>query len=404
MADPTQGLPAYAQPPLGLNAANAMADQQYMRAVAPGPGALAAVRGIGPNGFPVAQPGQGGTVAGLWNQALNSNGAQAGIPQPQPVGARMMGTADPLAGYPGFTNGTGSPAGFSPAGAINAVQPVSAQPLNTAALNAATGPAFAPSAARLARAGYGADGGSSPNELPAGTSAGSTDVSPTPGAGNPLPPGMGGGATAGLPAYSAVAAGQAQYDARQPAYAPGGLQNPMAAASAGFDRQEANTRNFMGQALDYVQGGNGIFEQATRGRAIGNILHAVMGPNNAGQVYGQGADSFNQSTASEADAGMTSGASMFDAQQRLAGEQARVAEEHYKDATDSVPLGTVVGTDPVTHMAVPLTTYGRRSQQAGGMPAAYNATTPAARPKEGDSGKTPEGTPTVYRNGTWVAR
>jgi hypothetical protein len=303
------------------------ADSAYYRAAAQplaipptppaGPGAMAAARGLSASGFPVNQPGQGGTVAGLWSQALDSNGAQAGTAQPQPVGARMMGTADPTAGWPGFTNGAGGPSGF---GGTNAAQPVSAQPLNTAALNTATGPAFAPSAARLARAGAGADGGSAPNEL-----VGGSGVSPTPGAGS----------TMGLPAYSAVAAGQAQYDAAQPAASGragvggGGLVNPSGAIATGYDQQTAYRRSGLADIMTAASQGNPNNYSLRLGHLVG-----ALGNNNFAQVQGQGADSMNQAEAAEFDAGTMAGAQVYGHQMGYQSELARAASaERINEAT-----------------------------------------------------------------------
>lgn len=78
----------------------------------------------------------------------------------------------------------------------------------------------------------------------------------------------------------------------------GGASTPLNAATsainAGFDRQDATTADLVRGAENYISGGHGIFEQATRGRAIGGILHAVAGPNNAGMVEGNAADVANQ--------------------------------------------------------------------------------------------------------------
>lgn len=92
--------------------------------------------------------------------------------------------------------------------------------------------------------------------------------------------------------------------------APGNLTNPFAAASAGFDRQGQNAQGYMRQALDYIDQGTDIFDRATRARAITGILGATAGPNNAGAVYGQGADTLNSGIASNINAATGAGATI----------------------------------------------------------------------------------------------
>ena len=99
----------------------------------------------------------------------------------------------------------------------------------------------------------------------------------------------------------------------------------------------------MDSALSYINDGGDIFERATRGRAIGNILHAVVGPNNQGQVAGQGADAFNTSLAGLANTDTMAGAQMYGYDQSLAARQAEVAEQHYQASTGTVQTGSTIG-------------------------------------------------------------
>jgi hypothetical protein len=177
------------------------------------------------------------------------------------------------------------------------------------------------------------------------------------------------------------------------------LTNPSGAIANGYEQQLSYQRNALAAIMGAAQQGSAGNYSYRLGHLVG-----AMGQNNFASVQGQGADALNQSMASEANAAMSANASMYGADVGLARTGEEVGEQHYQAATSSVPLGTTVGTDPVTHMAVPLTTYGQRPATVGGMPSAYNTAAPAARPKEGATGKTPEGTPTVYRNGTWVAQ
>lgn len=82
-------------------------------------------------------------------------------------------------------------------------------------------------------------------------------------------------------------------------------------------------------------------------------------------------------------------------------QQQHAATEQYKVATESVPMGTTVGTDPITHMAVPLITYGQRPQQAGGMPSPYAKEALTAHP-DGTKGVDAAGNRVVWKGGKMV--
>lgn len=170
-----------------------------------------------------------------------------------------------------------------------------------------------------------------------------------------------------------------------PGLATGNLNNPIAGAAAGFDRQDATTQRLLGQALDYVNGGGNIFERATRGRAIAGILHAVAGPNNAGGVYGAGVDSLNTGLASEANAATTaaqSGANVgatTDAERDIAAS--RLEQERQLAELTPRASGTAIGRDPLTGLGVPLPTYSFVRPDANGNPVAtpINATPPTTQ-------------------------
>lgn len=342
MADVTTGLPT-----LGLNAANAQADQQYARAVAPGPGAIAAARGLTPAGFPVAQAGQGGTAAGLFQQALNSNGAQQGIPQPQPVNPRMMGTPDPTAGFPSFTNGTGSPAAFS------------------------TAPTQQP-AANLAAA------------APVGTNA-TRMITPTADSGPILAPQFAGTGpvTSAMFANPATAGGQAT-DAPAANLSGGGMtpafHDPSGAISNGFAQQQQSAQDYISQALNYIQGGGSIFERATRGRAIANIMHAVVGPNDQGQVEGQGADALNQSLAGVSSAAIGANASMYGSDNALTANAQRLTSAQNEVQYNMINTPHVSGQRIVAGPGgIPMAVNTYSLSQPSGTPAAPGSAMPTLK-------------------------
>lgn len=399
-----------------FNAANAAADQQIARIVAPGPGAVAAARGLTPSGFPIPQPGQGGTLLGL----ANMNGAQAGVPQPQPVGARMMGTVDPTAGWPSFANGTGAPAGFSPAAAPAPAQAsASVQPVANAA-------------AMPANNNYGF---TAPAALGGVTNPAVWNQVPLENGNIPLPDGSaGGGAGVGGPAAAADTRVRAAIPSFNGVAAPanagvqvyrgmngaaggsgqvGAFRDPSGPISAGFQAQQAYGQGFLNQALDYIGGGKDIFEQATRGRAIGNILHAVVGQNNEGSVQGQGADALNQSIAGISSASLGAGAQQYTADTNFATNAAHNATEmnieRSRIAATPVPMGNTSG---INNLNLPYnqTNYGQNVYAPGAaMPTLQPITPQREAPKEAlienaSSTDKATGKPIVVKNGKWVAQ
>lgn len=214
-------------------------------------------------------------------------------------------------------------------------------------------------------------------------------VSPTPGVGNPLPPNLRTADTGGVPLPQGGLPtlqgtdpnqGVAVLEGNRPvtygggamptyANAPAQMMNPEGVINRGFDLQTQRTENFMNQALDYINQGSNIFDRATRGRAIASILAATAGPNNVGQVQGQGADSTNNALAGIQQASLGANASMYGSTLGLAGNEQRVGEAHYEASTGSEPIGTDIVQTQFGPM--PVTRYGTR---AGGM--APNPITP----------------------------
>lgn len=275
-----------------------------------------------------------------------------------------------------------------------------------------------------------------------------SDVSPTPGAGNPLPTNMQTGGTVGLPtgpiAGGAAASTGAAGAGRAVAYSPttdlptlggdggvevirggvpanlagvgigGGLpyRDPYPALQAGYNAQEAFANRFIDRALNYISEGGNIFEQATRGRAIANILHATVGPNNQGATYGGAADSLNNAIAGITSAGIGANAQMYGADQGLAGRTAEIAgQERISQnqlAATPRPAGQTITYDrnqlPNIVQNYVLPTF----SDVNGHPTVTGSqsVTPAVRnaapqtPVEGSTGNV-GGKPVVFQNGQW---
>lgn len=373
------------------------ADRQLRQMLTPN----AIAPGLATSGYPTVQPGQGGTLAEL----ANSNGSQFGIAQPQPVNPRMMGTPDPGAGYPNFTSGSGSPAGF--------------------------GGTPSPSSGTGAPAGF---GGAAPLPTLAGTNAASIAPSVAPSIAdnsgpvlNPRFAGPGPVTSAMFANPQGPAAGTAGGAAAAPAAAPvyaggnavpvngvggmvGGFRDPGATISAGFDRQQSTAQDYMSQALNYIQGGGDIFERATRGRAIAGILHAVVGPNNEGQVQGQGADALNQSLAGVSSSAIGANANMYGSDQAIRANEERIAgarqEVQFRSAHTPVQVGASPYSDPLTKMTIPLPTFGLPVTNADGTTGfkalSPNRAIPEAPGVENQIRTRASGAQDKFTNGQWV--
>lgn len=314
----------------------------------------------------IAMPAR--AVMGVGNTMLRvPNAFGAGIPYiPEEA---FGGSSSSLTPYSDRLNASEAKAAQAAAPApATAAAPAAAKPAPAAAA-APAAPQYTPE--RLARAGVGADGGQ-PSPALADRLA------------NPLP-------------AASVAMGGAM---------PAGIRDPQAAISAGFDAQAQRAHGFMRDAIDYINGGSDIFDRATRGRAIGNILGAVMGPNNQGATSGQGADAFNNSLAGIQNTNTYANASMHGADSGLIGTlasaQMQANERHYETATGTVPTGTTVGVDPVTHMGIPLTTYGTRATHPGGMPGPISAQGSQPKFVPGRQYRDGQGNVQMYNaDGTW---
>lgn len=268
-------------------------------------------------------------------------------------------------------------------------------------------------------------------------------VSPTPGAGNPLPGDTVGLPTGAIPAGAAAATGTAG-GGRAAAYSPvmdlptfggdngvevirGGTptnlagtgiggnspyRDPYPALQAGYNAQEAFANRFIDRALNYISGGRDIFEQATRGRAIANVLHATVGPNNQGATYGGAADSLNNAIAGITSAGIGANAQMYGADQGLAGRTAEIAGQ------ERISQNQLAATPRAAGQTI---TYDRNQlpnivqnyvlptfSDVGGHPTVTGSksVTPEVRnaapqvPVEGSTGNV-GGKPVVFQNGQW---
>ena len=187
-----------------------------------------------------------------------------------------------------------------------------------------------------------------------------------------------------------------------PPYAGNGrFTDPSAAIANGINQQSGYANQLMQTALNYIGQGKDIFDQATRGRAIAGILHAVAGNNNFAGVQGQGVDALNNAIAGITSAGIYGGAQMYGANQQLAGTQAQIAGQLQLEGGHTQPIGT----EPVNtaYGPIPMTTYGIINRAPGGMVSVTPVGPSAERRTQVPAGtkvKQPDGTYTLQNGQT----
>lgn len=291
-------------------------------------------------------------------------------------------------------------------GGAGGITPIAATPVAAPIINALAGTGTPPGAVSPALGAANIAGNGAGGVVPLPSDNG---VSPTPGAGNPLPPGLRaantdagvplpGGAVAnvagstaaalranapqfGAPAFSSgapVAAAPNQIGPNDlevirgsnsqvyqgfngPAggaagggYAGGGtgLQDPTGAIGFGFGQQEARGYRTLQSALDYINQGSDIFDRATRGRAISGILPTAFGPNNQGAVEGQGIDALNGAVGGVTQSGIQASAQEYDTGLNTAAVQEdtalNAATQKQVEAARIRATPTTISTDFVT--------------------------------------------------------
>lgn len=194
----------------------------------------------------------------------------------------------------------------------------------------------------------------------------------------------------------------------------GPFRDPTGVISAGYDRQQAYGQHFMDQALDYINGGGNIWERATRGRAISNILHAVVGQNNEGSAQASGANSLNSSIAGLEGASLGAQAQMYNADSNvLAGQQRNATSENVARMDlqgRTVQIGQTASQDPSTGLYLTTSNFAQPVPGPGGMVTLkpqVPAPRQAAAPKLVENATSIDkatGKPIIVKNGQWVAQ
>lgn len=192
----------------------------------------------------------------------------------------------------------------------------------------------------------------------------------------------------------------------------GPFRDPTGVISAGYDRQQAYGQHFLNQALDYIGGGANIWEQATRGRAIAGILHAVAGQNNEGSAQASGANSLNSSIAGLEGASLGAQSQMYNADSNLLAGQQRNATSLDAAKLDlqgrTQPIGQTQSYDPSTQQYTTISNYAQSQVGPGGMVTLKPIAPPTrqgAAPKlieKATSVDQATGKPIVVKNGQWV--
>ena len=196
--------------------------------------------------------------------------------------------------------------------------------------------------------------------------------------------------------------------------APGAAGTPLKGLPAG-SANLIDPRSFFPSAVDtqmeYArQAANSILNMAGDGSQLGysarlRALSAIFN-NGLAQTGQSGANTFNSNVA-----GMVGSQLSADAQRAVAGTQAGIASADRALAREDmmtrfystpVTVGSELVKDPLTGLSVPRPQYG--VPQRGGGFATIGDTGGATKPKEGATGKTPDGRAVVYKNGAWTEK
>lgn len=198
------------------------------------------------------------------------------------------------------------------------------------------------------------------------------------------------------------------------AAAPGAAGAPLKGLPAG-SANLIDPRGYFPSAVDaqmqYArEAANSILNMAGSGDQLGysarlRALSAIFN-NGLAQIGQGGANSYNSNVA-----GMIGSQLSADAQRAVAGTQAGIASADRALAREDmmtrfystpVAMGSEMVTDPLTKMSVPRPLYG--VPQRGGGFATIGDSAAATKPKEGATGKTPDGRAVVYKNGAWTEK
>jgi len=141
-----------------------------------------------------------------------------------------------------------------------------------------------------------------------------------------------------------------------PGFAGSAAANSAAAIKAGFDMQTQRSEDATRGAENYISQGHGIFEQASRARAITGILGAVSGPNNVGATAGNAADVVNQGLVSQANEATQAGEQRYATQTTAGTAAAQLAQQAQQFAATPREVSSETRYNPVTSLPMGSTT------------------------------------------------
>lgn len=178
-----------------------------------------------------------------------------------------------------------------------------------------------------------------------------------------------------------------------------GLVDPGAAIDHGYEQQ----LRYQQAALNNIMNAAGEGDSRNYSYRLAHLVGA-MGQNNFGQVQGQGADSLNSATAGIGNAGLSAGTGAYSTDSAARTAMAQIEAQKDIRANTAQSISTTQQVDPVTGMVTGqqqntgLIRNGKVTPLAPEAAAGRQAT---AKPKEGATGKTPDGRSVVYKDGQW---
>jgi hypothetical protein len=208
--------------------------------------------------------------------------------------------------------------------------------------------------------------------------------------------GNGGAASGGLPTVSYANGDNTPLRTQAGALRGAGLINPGGAIQAGYEQQ----LQYQQAALNNIMNAAGQGDSRNYSFRLAHLVGA-MGNNNFGQVQGQGADALNQAIAGVGNTGLNTGANTYGADSTSRTALAQIESAQQLEANKAQPIGTTVDTSagyPVSQTNYGMVRNGKVTPLAADATAGRQA---AAKPKEGATGKTPDGRAVMYKNGQW---
>lgn len=177
---------------------------------------------------------------------------------------------------------------------------------------------------------------------------------------------------------------------------PRGYLNDTIAAQLGFARRAADD-------ILAAAGSGSDLGYSARLRALTGVYNNGLAQTGMGGVNNFNTD-ISRILGSQLSADAQRAAASIGAGTASADRAAAREDQMFRFANSAQVIGTDTFTDPLTRAQVTRNLYGMPNMKGGFSPLESPGSTTATKPKEGATGKTPDGRAVVYKNGTWTEK